>query len=99
MEEKVKEIIFIPSIYLGVRDDGHVLLRCLQGETTVKRAFEPKHFKNMIDPEFIMLGVKLGENTMEISVKEVSEFEDLFHEKWSVLFDDNKEINEKKDSE
>jgi len=85
MIEKVMEIVIIPAIYVGEREDGNVILKCLQGDTTVDRAFEPILFKDFKDPKYILLGVMTGGNVMGLNVCDGSEFENLYHEKWDVL--------------
>ena len=85
MEETIDRIDIVPAIFVKYREDGNVLLRCLQGEGTVDRAFEPRLFKKMEDVKFFLLGVKTGGNTMTLTIGDGTEFEDLYHEKWSVL--------------
>ena len=85
MDETVNEIHIVPAIFVGLRADGNVLLKCLQGEETVNRAFEPRLFKNMTNPKYLLLGIKTGMNTMTLNICDGSEFKDIFHEKWSVL--------------
>ena len=85
MDETVNEIHIVPAIFVGLRADGNVLLKCLQGEETVNRAFEPRLFKNMTNPKYLLLGIKTGMNTMTLNIVDGSEFKDIFHEKWSVL--------------
>jgi hypothetical protein len=85
MTEKILKIDIIPAIFVGYREDGNVLLKCLQGEDTVDRAFEPILFKDIENPKYILLGVMTGGNMMGLNVCDGSEFEDLYHEKWNVL--------------
>jgi len=85
MEEKIERIDIVPAIFIGYRDDGNVLLKCLQGEETVDRAFEPRIFKGFENPKYLLLGIKTGMNTMTLTVCDGSEFEKYYHEKWSVL--------------
>ena len=85
MKEEIKEIVIVPAIFLKYREDGNVLLRCLQGEGTVDRAFEPRMFKDFDDLKYVLIGVMTGGNMMRISISDANEFENLFHEKWSVL--------------
>lgn len=85
MEEEVKEIVIVPAIYLGAREDGNILLKCLQGEETVNRAFEPRMFKDMKNPKYLLLGIMTGKNMMRLTIGDGSEWEHLYHEKWSVL--------------
>ena len=85
MTEKIEQIVIIPAIYIGKREDGNILLKCLQDKDTVNRAFEPILFKDIEDPKYILLGVMTGGNMMGLNVCDGSEFENLFHEKWDVL--------------
>ena len=85
MTESIDKIDIVPAIYLKIREDGNVLLRCLQGEETVDRAFEPRMFKKMKDVKFFLLGVATGGNTMTLTIADGTEWENLYHEKWSVL--------------
>ena len=85
MEELVEKIDIVPAIFVKYREDGNILLRCLQGEGTVDRAFEPRMFKNIENPKYLLLGIKTGLNTMTLTIADGKEFEDLYHEKWSVL--------------
>jgi len=85
MEKTLDKIDIIPAVFVKYREDGNILLRCLQGEGTVDRAFEPKMFKEMKDIKFFLLGIMTGGNTMTLTIGDGSEFENLYHEKWSVL--------------
>ena len=85
MTEKIEQIVIVPAIYVGERDDGNIILKCLQGDDVVDRAFEPILFKDIEDPKYILLGILTGGNVMGLNVCDGNEFEDLFHEKWSVL--------------
>ena len=85
MTEKIENIEIIPAIYIGEREDGNVLLRCLQGEETVDRAFQPSLFDGIENPKYILLGIMTGGNVIGLNICDGTEFEDLYHEKWSVL--------------
>ena len=85
MTEEIERIDIVPAIYISEREDGNVLLKCLQGENTVNRAFEPKMFKNMKDVKFFLLGVETGGNMMKLTITDGTEWENLYHEKWNVL--------------
>ena len=85
MEEIVEKIDIVPAVFVRYRDDGNVLLRCLQGEDTVDRAFEPRLFKNMGELKYLLLGIMTGKNMMRLTICDGGEWEDLYHEKWSVL--------------
>lgn len=85
MTKKLKQIVIIPAMFVGYREDKNVLLKCLQGDDTVDRAFEPKLFENIEEPKYILLGIMTGGNMMGLNVCDGSEFENLFHEKWDVL--------------
>lgn len=87
MDESVNEIHIIPAVFVGLRADGNVLLKCLQGEETVQRAFEPRMFKGMTDPKYLLLGIKTGTNTATLNICDGSDFEDIFHNKWKILLD------------
>jgi len=86
MEEKIEKIYIIPALFLKYRDDGNALLKCLQGDTIVDRAFEPKILKKIKSPSLLFICVETGNNVMKISIANASEYEKLFHKKWSVLF-------------
>jgi len=88
MTETIEQIVIVPAIYVGEREDGNVLLKCLQGEETVNRAFEPRMFKNMENPKYLLLGIMTGGNMMRLTIADGSEWENLYHEKWSVLLKD-----------
>jgi hypothetical protein len=85
MEETIEEINIVPTIFLKYREDGNVLLRCLQGEETVDRAFEPRIFKDFVNPKYLLLGIMTGNNIIKLTVCDGSEFENLYHEKWNIL--------------
>jgi len=85
MENEIKSIDIIPAIFLKHREDGNILLKCLQGDNTVVRAFEPKLFEDIKDPKYILVGIMSGGNMMGLNVCDGSEYENLFHEKWNVL--------------
>lgn len=86
-KEKVDSIIFIPAKFIGYREDGNVLLKCLQGDVTVNRAFEPKHFKNIENINLLFITVMTGDNVMKISIMDGNEFIGYFHTKWKILLD------------
>lgn len=85
MEETIDRIDIVPAIYVGEREDGNIIVKCLQGEETVNRAFEPRMFKGMESPKYLLLGVMTGGNMMRLTIVDGSEFEKLYHEKWNVL--------------
>jgi len=78
-------ITIVPALFEGYREDGNVLLRCLQDDEYVIRAFQPMLFENIENPKYILLGVMTGKNTIGLNVCDGSEFEDIYHEKWGVL--------------
>jgi hypothetical protein len=85
MEQKINKIDIVPAVFVKYRDDGNVLLRCLQGKDTVDRAFEPNMFKKITNPKYLLVGIITGVNYMQLTITDGSEFENLFHEKWDVL--------------
>jgi hypothetical protein len=85
MEQEINKIDIVPAVFVKYRDDGNVLLRCLQGKDTVDRAFEPNMFKKITNPKYLLLGITTGVNYMQLMICDGTEFENLFHEKWSVL--------------
>ena len=85
MTKEIKSIDIIPAIFVEYREDGNALLKCLQGNETVLRAFEPMLLAGIENPKYILLGVMSGGNVMGLNVCDGSEFENLFHEKWDVL--------------
>ena len=85
MTEEIKRIDIVPAVFVKYRDDGNVLLRCLQGEDTVDRAFEPRLFKNMGELKYLLLGIMTGVGMMRLTVCDGTEWENLYHEKLSVL--------------
>lgn len=86
MEEKIEKIYIVPAKLVKYRDDGNVILKCLQGEETVERAFEPKTLKGIESPDLLFVWVETGGNMMRASISDASEYEELFHEKWNILF-------------
>jgi len=85
MKETIERIDIVPAVFVKYREDGNVLLRCLQGEGTVDRAFEPRMFKGMENPKYLLLGVMTGGNMMRLTIADGSEFEDLYKKHWNVL--------------
>jgi hypothetical protein len=85
MKQEIHAIDIIPAVFVKYREDGNVLLKCLQGEETVSRAFEPNLFKNFGELKYVLLGIITGTNYMQLTVCDGMEFENLYHEKWSVL--------------
>ena len=85
MEETIEKNDIIPAVFVKYREDGNVLLKCLQGEETVDRAFEPKMFKGIENPKYLLLGVITGGNTMRLTICDGSEFEKLYKKHWNVL--------------
>ena len=87
MTEEIKSIDIIPTIFLKYREDGNVLLRCLQGEETVDRAFESRLLEGFENPKYLLLGIMTGKNMMKLTICDGSDYENLFHEKWKILLD------------
>ena len=85
MTEEIKDITIIPALFLKYREDGNALIRCLQDDETVDRAFEPQFIEGIENPKYLLLGIMTGGNVMGLNVCDGSEFENLFHEKWDVL--------------
>ena len=53
MTEEIKEVHIIPARFIKYREDGNILLKCLQDDNTVDRAFEPKMFKDIENIDLI----------------------------------------------
>jgi hypothetical protein len=85
MEEEIKEIHIIPAIFLNYREDGNILIKCLQGNETVNRAFEPNLVRGLENPKYLFIGLLTGKNMMQISIKDGSNYEEMFKEKWDKL--------------
>lgn len=85
MEEEIKSIDIIPAIFLNYREDGNVLIKCLQGDETVDRAFEPHLVKGIENPKYLLIGITTGVNMMSIKLTDANEYEKLFKEKWNKL--------------
>ena len=85
MEKEIKQIDIIPAIFIKYREDGNILLRCLQDEETVDRAFEPILFKNIKNIKYLLLGIATGVNNIQLNVCDGNEFEDLYLKHWNVL--------------
>lgn len=85
MNEEIKSIDIIPAIFLNYREDGNVLLKCLQGDKTVDRAFEPNLMKGIENPKYLLIGITTGINMMSIKLCDGSEYKKLFKEKWNKL--------------
>lgn len=84
MKNKIS-ITIVPAIFEEYREDGNVLLRCLQDDEYVIRAFEPHLIENIKNPKYILLGVMTGKNMIGLNVCDGTEFEKYYHEKWNVL--------------
>jgi len=85
MKQEINRIDIVPAMFVGYREDNNILLKCLQGEETVNRAFEPNLFENINDPKYLLLGIITGTGYMQLNICEASEYEDLFHKHWKVL--------------
>lgn len=85
MEKKINSIIIIPAVFVKYREDGNMVLKCLQGGETVLRAFEPNLFKNIPELKYLFLGITTGVGYMELTVCDGNEFEYLFKKKWKEL--------------
>ena len=88
MSEKVDEIVLVPAVFVKYREDGNVLLKCLQDEEVVYRAFEPILFEGIENPNYLLLGLMTAENTMTLTICDGSDFENIYQEKWNVLLKD-----------
>jgi len=85
MKQEINSIDIVPAIFIEYREDGNILLKCLQGEETVDRAFEPNLFRGINNPKYLLIGIISGVNYMQLTVCDGSEYEKLFHEKWELL--------------
>jgi len=85
MKQEIHKIDIIPAVFVKYREDGNVLLKCLQGEETVLRAFEPIMVEKIENPKYLLLGIITGTGYMQLNVCDGSEFEKYYHEKWNVL--------------
>jgi len=83
--KEINKLYIIPAIFIEYREDGNVLLKCLQGEEIVNRAFEPILVRGIKDPKYLLIGIKTGANMMQIDMCDGSDYENLFREKWNVL--------------
>ena len=85
MEQEIRAIDIVPAVFVRYRDDGNVVLRCLQGEETVDRAFEPIMVKDIENPKYLLLGIITGVGYMQLNICDGSEFEKLYKKHWNVL--------------
>ena len=85
MNKKIHSIDIVPAIYLKNREDGNVLLKCLQGNTTVIRAFDPDIIKNIENPKYIFLGIITGVGEIRLTVCDGNDYEHDFKTKWNIL--------------
>lgn len=85
MKEEIKNIDIIPAIFLNYREDGNILIKCLQGNETVNRAFEPHLVKGIENLKYLLIGVMTGIGMMKIKLVDGNEYEKLFKEKWNIL--------------
>jgi len=83
--EKDYVITIIPAIYVGKREDDNIILKCLQGEETVNRAFESKLFIDIENPKYVLVGIMTGGNVMGINICDGGEFEKEYNENWNIL--------------
>ena len=82
---QINGIDIIPAVFVRYREDGNVILKCLQGKETVDRAFEPRMFKSIENPKYLLLGIVTGENMMKLMIIDGNEFEKLYKKHWNVL--------------
>ena len=85
MKQEINNIDIIPAIFIGYREDGNVLLKCLQGKETVNRAFESNMLKNIKNPKYLLLGIITGINYMQLNIIDAYEFKKYFETKWKNL--------------
>jgi len=85
MIKEIKQIDIIPAIFLEYREDGNALIKCLQGDSTVNRAFEPKLINGIENPKYLLIGLITGTNMMQISIRDGSDYEEMFKDKWKLL--------------
>jgi len=85
MEKEIHKIDIVPAVFSKYREDGNVVLRCLQGEGIVDRAFEPNLFKEIPDPKYLLLGIITGLHYMQLTVCDGTDFKDLYNEHWDIL--------------
>lgn len=84
-EQEIHAIDIIPAVFVRYREDGNVVLKCLQGEETVDRAFEPHLFKNIPELKYLFLGIITGVGYMQLNICDGNEFEDLYKKHWKEL--------------
>jgi len=85
MENEIIKIDIVPAIFIKYRENGDVVLRCIQGDTTVDRAFESTYFKKIQNLKYILLGISTGINYMKLKIIDGADYEELFLEKWEIL--------------
>ena len=85
MEQELHNIYIIPAVFVRYREDGNIILKCLQGKETVDRAFEPNLIKGIENPKYLLLGIMAGVGYMELNVCDGNEFKNLFKTKWRTL--------------
>jgi len=85
MERKIHRIDIIPAVFVKYREDGNVLLKCLQGDEYVLRAFEPYLFKNIPELKYLFLGIITDVGYMQLDICDGNEFEHLYKKHWKEL--------------
>lgn len=85
MEQEINAITIIPAVFVNYREDGNVVLKCLQDKETVNRAFEPHLFKNIPELKYLLLGVITGVGHIRLNICDGNEYENLYKKHWNVL--------------
>lgn len=82
--KKVHKIDIIPALYVE-RVDEKEHIKCLIGERVEVRAFDINSVEGIENPKYLLIGIMTGEGFMQITFTDANDFENYFHEKWSVL--------------
>ena len=88
MKREVLQIHVIPAKFVKKREDGKLIIRCLLGlggNTIQQRVFEGNMCEGMINPNYLLIGIKTGTGYIETKFIQAEDFADVFKDKWKAL--------------
>jgi len=81
--EKIHEIQIIPAKFLRKTEDGKYVLRCLVDINYFEdRIFDEYSLMNINNPNYILIGIIIGEGFMQINFADANKYKHTFKLKW-----------------
>jgi hypothetical protein len=85
MNAELKKIYIIPARLIEIKND-QIILRCLVDKGIIEhKSNNIKYIAGIENPKYLLLGISIGINMIELTVCDANDFIELFKNKFKLL--------------